>query len=583
MEPRWRLPAECGKEAAGLAAALGITLPAARILCARGLGEPETARRFLYPALDDLHDPRLLLGLPEALERLRAAIARGERILIYGDYDVDGTAAVVILKTAIRLAGGKADHKVPHRLRDGYGMREDAIRAAAASGVRLIVSVDTGIRAVDVVRCAGELGVEVIVTDHHLPEEGLPPALAVLNPNRPGCGYPEKNLCGAGVAFKLAQALLETLGWEREKLRRVLASLLKLVAIATVADVVPLVGENRVIVKHGLAGLRDVRNPGLRALLDVSGVSAGSAPSAAQVAFRVAPRLNAAGRMDTAEAVVEMFLTADAARARALAAQLDQFNQERQQTEEAITRRILEQCASEPVDGRFGLVFWGPNWHRGVLGIVASRVAERFHRPAFVLGIEDGVARGSGRSIPTFHLLEALEGMADLFTQFGGHKYAAGVTLPAERTEEFKQRFEAWAAARLTPGDLAPSVSIDALVDFSELDDRAVDDVFALAPFGCGNPAPLFGALDVEVAAAPVVMREKHLRVLLRQNGRTLALKGWNLGGRVDELESGSRVDVALTLDEDSFAEARGLPPWCATLREFRRAGGSAASAHSGD
>lgn len=582
MEPRWLLPAERGEDAARLAAALGITLPAAKVLSARGFGDPETARRFLHPRLEDLHEPRLLLGLPEAVERLREAIARGEKILIYGDYDVDGITAVVILKTAIRLAGGEADYKVPHRLREGYGMREGAIREAAGDGVRLVVSVDTGIRAAEVVRRAGELGIDVIVTDHHLPEAGLPPALAVLNPNRPGCSYPEKNLCGAGVAFKLAQALLGTLAWEPARLRRITESLLKLVAIGTVADVVPLTGENRVIVKHGLSGLREVRNPGLRALLDLSGVSAGSAPSAGQVAFRIAPRLNAAGRMDTAAAVVEMFLTGDAARAGALAAQLDQLNAERQQTEEAITREIAEQCAREPVDGRFGLVFWGGNWHRGVLGIVASRVTERFHRPAFVLGIEDGVARGSGRSIPAFHLLEALEGMPDLFDQFGGHKYAAGVTLPAARVAEFRERFNAWAAARLAPEDLAPRVELDALVDFAELDNRSALDLFALAPFGCGNPTPLFGALDVEVAAAPVVVKEKHLRVLLRQNGRTLSVKGWNLAARAGELAPGSRVDVALTLEEDPYSAARGYAPWCATLRDFRRAGGRAAAVRSG-
>lgn len=581
-EPRWLLPVERGEEADRLAAALGITLPAARVLVARGLNEPEAARHFLYPSLNHLHDPRLLLGLPEAVERLRAAIANREKILIYGDYDVDGTTAVVILKTAIRLAGGEADFKVPHRLRDGYGMREGAIREAAANGVRLVVSVDTGIRAAEVVERAGELGIDVIVTDHHLPEAGLPPALAVLNPNRPGCPYPEKNLCGAGVAFKLAQALLGTLGWEPARLRRITESLLKLVAIGTVADVVPLTGENRVIVRHGLAGLREVRNPGLRALLDLAGVSAGNAPSAGQVAFRIAPRLNAAGRMDTAAAVIEMFLTADAARAGELAAQLDQLNAERQQTEEAITREILEQCAREPVDGRFGLVFWGENWHRGVLGIVANRVTERFNRPAFVLGIEDGVARGSGRSIPAFHLLEALEGMAELFDQFGGHKYAAGVTLPAARVEEFRDRFNAWAVQRLTPEDLAPRVEIDALVDFRELDERSARDIFALAPFGCGNPTPVFGALEVEVAAAPVIMKEKHLRVPLRQNGRTLWVKGWNLAARAGELEPGSRVDVALTIEEDPYSEARGYPPWCATLRDFRRAGGQAAAAGSG-
>lgn len=583
-EARWLLPAAGREEAARLAGALGIGLPAARILCARGFSDPEAARGFLCPSLDGLHDPRLLRGLPEAVERLRRAIERREKILIYGDYDVDGTTAVVILKTAIRLAGGDAEFRVPHRMRDGYGMQEGAIREAAEAGVTLIVSVDTGIRAGEVVRQAAGLGIDTIVTDHHLPEADLPPALAVLNPNRPDCDYPEKNLCGVGVAFKLAQALLGSLGWDAGKVRRITESLLKLVAIGTVADVVPLTGENRIIVKHGLEGLRDVRNPGLRALLDVAGFTGTSIPSATQVAFRIAPRLNAAGRMDTAEAVIELFLTTDTDRARELAEQLNRLNEERQQTEEAITREILEECLREPPDGRFALVFCGGNWHRGVLGIVASRIVERFHRPAFVLGLnpEDGKAQGSGRSIPAFHLLEALEGMPDLFERFGGHKQAAGVTLAGGRVSEFRERFAAWAAARLTPADLAPAVEIEALLDFREIDDRSAADVFKLAPFGCGNPAPLFGALDVEVAGPPAVMKEKHLRVALRQNGRVLTLKAWNFASRAGELAPGARIDVAFTLEDDPYSAARGYAPWCAVLREFRLAGGRRASAAAG-
>ena len=575
-EARWLLPAGGGEKAARLAAALGIGLPAARVLCARGYGEPDEARKFLHPSLDGLHNPLLLRGLPEAVERLRRAVERREKILIYGDYDVDGTTAVVILKTAIRLAGGDAGFRVPHRIRDGYGMREDAIREAAEAGVRLIVSVDTGIRAAEVVRLAGTLAIDVIVTDHHLPEAALPPALAVLNPNRPDCPYPEKNLCGAGVAFKLAQALLAATVEDAGKVRRITESLLKLVAIGTVADVVPLTGENRIIVKHGLEGLRDVRNPGLRALLDVAGFTGASIPSATQVAFRIAPRLNAAGRMDTAESVIELFLTPDAARARALAGELHRLNEERQQTEEAITREILEECLRQPVDGRFALVFCGENWHRGVLGIVASRIVERFHRPVFVLGMnpEEGTAQGSGRSIPAFDLLAALEGMADVFERFGGHRHAAGVTLAAGRVPEFRDRFNAWAAARLTAEDLAPRVEIEALLDFGEIDDRGVADVLALAPFGCGNPAPLFGGLDAEVAGPPAVMKEKHLRVPLRQNGRVLTLKAWNFAARRGELVPGARIDAAFTLEDDPYSAARGYAPWCAVLRDFRAAGG---------
>jgi len=572
---RWLIPQANAQEAAALAAAIGIGLPAARVLLARELSDPEAARRFLCPSLADLHAPTELRGMREAVTRLRRAIDAREPILIYGDYDVDGTTSVVILKKAIELAGGTASFFVPHRLRDGYGMRSDIVEKAAAAGVKLIISVDTGIRAAEVVRRANELAIDVIITDHHLPEAELPAALAVLNPNRPDCGYPDKNLCGVGVAFKLVQALFASLDWPPEKTARIIASFLKLVAIGTVADVVPLMGENRIIVKHGLRGLGTVRNLGLRALLDVSGFNNGRVPSSTDVAFRIAPRINAAGRMDTANAVIEMFLTGDPERARLLAQQLHMLNGERQQAEADVTQQIVDECTVTPIaDDQRALVFVADDWHRGVLGIVASRLVERFHRPVFVLSRnpEDGLAQGSGRSIRGFHLLAALESMPELFERFGGHRQAAGVTLVADKVDLFRARFNAYAAARLTLDDLAPQVEIDAVVEFAEIDERSVSEIFSLAPFGCGNPAPLFAALDAEVAGPPAVLKEKHLRVMLRQNGRTLVLKAWNFAERAAELQPGAHVDAAFSLEEDAYAAARGLPPWCAVLRDVRPA-----------
>ncbi|MDR3702129.1 MAG: single-stranded-DNA-specific exonuclease RecJ [Candidatus Sulfopaludibacter sp.] len=565
---RWVFPAEApGVEA--LAADLGIAPAAAKVLAARGLGDPASARRFLHPSLDDLLDPLALRDMPVAIERIRRAIAGSEKILIYGDYDVDGTTSVVLLSKAIELAGGAADYHVPHRLKDGYGMRPEVVEAMAAGGVKLIVSVDTGIRSAEVVKRARELGIDVIVTDHHLPESELPPALAVLNPNRPDCPYPEKNLCGAGVAFKLVQGLLATLGWPDAKLRRVCESFLKIAAIATVADVVPLTGENRVIVKHGLEGLHDVRNPGLRALLDVAGFTDGSVPTARQVAFQIAPRMNAAGRMDTANAVIELYLTNDAARARELARQLHDQNTERQQVELG----IREACATLAVeDSAAALVYYDETWHRGVLGIVAARLVERLRRPVFVLGRneEDGLVQGSGRSIPAFHLLEALESMPELFRKFGGHKHAAGVTMDLAQVEEFRRRFNAYAAARLKPEDFLRQIEIDAVVEPRELTDQAVADIFSLAPFGHGNPSPQFAALDVEVARPPVVMKEKHLRLTVRKNGRILTLKAWNFAARAGELPPGAHIDIAFQLEEDPTSAARGYAPWSATMLDFR-------------
>ncbi|MDP8982679.1 MAG: single-stranded-DNA-specific exonuclease RecJ [Acidobacteriota bacterium] len=571
---RWIIPQHDSEAVGELARALRIQPLTARVLIGRGFDEPDAARRYLFPSLEHLHDAALLAGMGAAVQRLRAAINGREKILIYGDYDVDGTTSVVMLKKAIEMAGGQADFHVPHRLKDGYGMRAEVIEHAAAAGVRLIVSVDTGIRANEVVRGASELGIDVIVTDHHLPERELPPAVAVVNPNRPDCTYPNKNLCGAGVAFKLVQALLGSLDWPRERYEKTLRSFLKLAAIATVADVVPLTGENRIIVKFGLEGLRDSPNPGLRALLEVSGLLDGGAPSAREIAFQVAPRINAAGRMAHAADVIRMFLSADAGEARAIAARLHELNQERQQTEADIVQAILEECGRSPVtDEHAALVFSAAGWHRGVVGIAASKMVERFCRPVFILGEEDERAEGSGRSSGGFHLLEALESMSDLFTRFGGHRQAAGLSMHLSRVAEFRERLNAYASARLTPDDFRPRLFVDAVVNLPELTDRAALEILSLAPFGFGNPAPLLAVRDAEFIGDPAPLKEKHLRLRLRQNGKQLFAKAWNFAERAGEFAAGERGDVVFSVEEDQYAANRGWPGWCATVRDVREVG----------
>ena len=419
------------------------------------------------------------------------------------------------------------------------------------------------------VRHANALGIDVIVTDHHLPETELPPAVAVLNPNRPDCEYPEKNLCGAGVAFKLVDALIRAAGWEQAKRERLMDSLLKLVAIATVADVVPLTGENRVIVKRGLAGLDQVRNPGLRALLDVSGFAAGEAPSAGQVAFRVAPRINAAGRMDSASDVIDMFLTDDPERARDLASKLHELNKDRQQTEAEIAKAIFEQCLEQPVtDNDAALIFAGEGWHRGVVGIVASRVVERFHRPVFVLGIENGTAQGSGRSIPAFHLLDALESMPELFTKFGGHRQAAGLTLDAARLPEFRERLRAYAATVLTPADFERELTVDSEIRMDEIGDDTITSILTLAPFGFGNPAPMFALRGAELIGPPDIRNEKHVFLKIRSPGRPLRAKAWSSAYRAAEFEG--TVDLAVQFEEDDYSAKRGYSPWQTIVRDVR-------------
>lgn len=568
---RWLVPEHDPEEVQRLARDAGLHLPAARVLWHRGHRSVDAVQRFLVPALDDLHDPFLMQDMDRAVARLVCAVERREPVLLYGDYDVDGTSAVVVLRKAIELAGGVVRHFVPHRLRDGYGLRPEPLTEAAAEGVRLVVSVDTGIRAGDVVRHATGLGLDVIITDHHLPDAELPPALAVLNPNRPDCPYPEKALCGAGVAFKLVQGLLLRLGWPAERRKRFVESFLKLVALATVADVVPLTGENRVIVRRGLDGFRHVRNAGLRALLAVAGFQEGDKVTAGQVAFRLGPRINAAGRMADAQDVIELFLTDNPARATELAGKLNELNQERQAAEASIVRQVLAVCEQVPVDDRqAALVFCGAGWHRGVVGIVASRLVERYHRPVFVLGEEDGVAQGSGRSVSAFHLLAALETMPDLFTKFGGHRQAAGVTLPADCVDEFRQRLATCAASQLNPDDFCATYESDAAVRLSELTNEAVEEVLALAPFGCGNPAPLFMVRKVTIASDPMVFGERHLRLRLSQGSRSVGAKAWSFLPRRDELLAGTEVDFLCAVEDDSYAAARGQAPWMLTVKDVR-------------
>ena len=553
---------------------LGTGSATARVLWNRGIRSQEAAREFLSPTLDMLHDPMRMHGMSRAVERLVRAIKEREKILIYGDYDVDGTSSIVILKKAIELAGGEATYHVPHRLREGYGMRPEVLSDAVSRGITLVISVDTGIRAAELVRVATTLGLDMIITDHHLPDEDVPPAVAVLNPNQPGCEYPEKNLCGAGVTFKLIQALLKRLDWSESKAKRLLESFLKIVAIATVADVVPLTGENRVIVKTGLEGLGDVKNIGLRALLDVAGFTEGKAPSAGQVAFRIAPRINAAGRMANASDVIELFLTGDAERAKDLATQLHELNAERQQTEAEIVQAILNECNEFPVgDEQFALVFSRPGWHRGVIGIVASRIVERYNRPVFILGEENGVAQGSGRSIRAFHLLEALETMPHLFHKFGGHRQAAGLTMDAALVEEFREKMNAHAAATLTRDHLRPVLDLDATIRIDELDDETVAEIFGLAPFGFGNPAPVFLLEDCEIAGPPDVVKDKHLRIRFKQGGRFLKAMAFDFAERIDEVQPGARIDLAVTIEEDDYSAARGYSWWATRIKDVRAAG----------
>ena len=458
-----------------------------------------------------------MTGLRCAVDRIDAAIERKDPILIYGDYDVDGTMAVIILKTAIELCGGAADFHVPHRIREGYDLRDDVIERAAAAGIRLIISVDMGIRAFAPAETAQRLGVDLIVTDHHLPgPDGVPNALAVVNPNQAGCEYPYKQLCGAGVAFKVAQGLMQRRLDEKDH-TRMLHSFMKVVAIATIADAVPLTGENRVFAKLGLVALRRAVNPGLKALLEVAQISAKRSPSSTEVAFRIAPRINAAGRMDVARDVIELFSVKDADRARLLAGKLDRLNAERQEEERRILRSIDERISSDPaLCEAYCIVVDGEGWHRGVIGIAATRVVERYHRPAIIIAREGEEAFGSGRSIRPFHLLEAVESSHALFTRYGGHSHACGFAMPAANVPQLRAELDAFARKRLTLADFDPVLDVEAELDLDEITPELFQVLRLLEPYGTGNHEPSFSARAVRLIAPPKILKDKHIKLKLK-------------------------------------------------------------------
>ncbi len=571
---RWTYEAPHGAEAEALAKAARVPLVLAELLVARGVRDAAAAFAFLNPEYAHLHRPSLMLGMDCAVERLEQAIVRGEPVMLYGDYDVDGTIAVVLLKTAIEMLGGEARFHVPHRLREGYGLQSSVLEAAYADGVRLVITVDTGMRAFAEAETARRLGLDLILTDHHLLEAGdrMPPALAILNPNQPGCSYPEKSLCGAAIAMKLAQAVLE----HRDPVRtreKTLPSFLKMASIATIADAVPLKGENRVLATLGLRELRRPAGTGLRALLAAAALDpAAKSVTAFDVAFRLAPRINAAGRMDVASDVIEMFATREMARAQELAAKLERLNRERRATEAAALAAIEQRLETDPeMEADRLLVVDGDGWHRGVIGILASRVVERTAKPAIVVSVEEGQAHGSGRSVDGFQLLNAIESCADLFTRFGGHAYAVGFALPAAKLPELKRRLRAYADEHLAGRKPEHLLRIHAELPLDRITPVLAGWLRKLEPFGHGNPEPVFVARRVRLLNAPRIMKERHIRLELAQDstqpqplpGTSGAVRavGWNLAARASALglAEGSLIDLAYRIRENEHWEYGGL------------------------
>ena len=546
------LPCDEGAVSA-LEAALGLHPTVARLLCLRGFADPDLARQFLHPSLDHLHDPFKLTDMTAAVQRLEQAIGRRERIAIHGDYDVDGITSTVILRRALEMLGGDVVHFIPERLRDGYGLQPAAIERLHADGVSLIVSVDCGIRGIEAARRARELGVDLIITDHHEPDHELPVAVAVLNPKRHDCSYPDKYLAGVGVALKLVQALCGRAG--RSKW---LPAFVKIAAIGTLADVVPLVGENRVIARFGLESLsRGPHTVGLRALLDCCGLT-GKTIDSYQVAFMLAPRVNAAGRMSTPDIATRLLLATDAAleqEARGLAQQLNDENLRRQQEEAELVTAAKKAIETDPAVGAHNvLVVGGAGWHRGVIGIAASKLVDTYHKPAIVLSIDGDVAHGSCRSIPDFDMLNALERCADLFVKFGGHRQAAGLTMEAARVPEFRQRINAWADEVLEPDQLRPRLRIDAPLPLNGITHDLVRGLDLLGPFGMGNPRPVFHASPVEIVDGPRTLKERHLKMTFSQQGRRFRAIAWRAAERAGFLEKHrAGVNLAFSLDRNEY------------------------------
>ncbi len=556
---RWVLPEGTFEGAERLASALGVHKLAAWVLLARGLHTPEAATAFLSDALADLPDPFSMKGMNTAVERLERAVAAGEKITLYGDYDVDGVCSTSLLSLFLRELGGKVATYIPHRMAEGYGLNAQAIERIAGDGTKVLVTLDCGITSTHEVDVANRLGLTVVIVDHHTVPSTMPAAFAILNPHQPGCAYPTKHLCAAGVAFNLCMALrhqLRASGFFAGRAEPNLKSLMDLVALATVADVVPLTGVNRILVKHGLKELSAGRRPGVRALKEVAGLSAEAEITSGLVGFRLGPRINAAGRLDDASVGLKLLCASSLEEARPIASVLDAANAERQGIEQSILNEALQQAEAKAA--MKGLVLHADDWHPGVIGIVASRVVERFHRPTVMVTFHGGAGRGSARSIEGFHLVDALGTCAEHLTKFGGHKHAAGLSIEKPRLEAFVGAFEQIAAQRLTDLDLEPRCRVDAVVQLSELDEKAVEAVRALGPFGMGNPEPVFAAR--RLVAQPKVIASKregavgHLKLKLEQAPQ-LDVIGFGFADKLKLTEG--PLDAAFQLSVEEWMGAR--------------------------
>ena len=531
-----------------LAESAGISRLLAKVFVSRGVLDSEYVKGFMKPEIESMHDPFLMDGMESAAGRILQAVDSSEEILIYGDYDVDGVTSTSILYNFLISQGAKVQYYIPDRLEDGYGLTVTAVEKVKGLNASLVITVDCGITSVDEVRCLQDSGMQVIVTDHHECKEILPEAYAVLNPHKPGCGYPFKDLAGAGVALKLVQALCIRLGCNN-----VYMKYLDLAALATIADVMPLLGENRIIASFGLKAMEMTKNLGLSALIKVAGL--GEKPMTSYgAAFGIAPRVNAAGRLGNAIRGVRLFTTDSQVLAEALAKELDSENKNRQVTENEIIGEAIAFVEEkiDPVREKV-LVISGEGWHHGVIGIVASKVLEKFNRPCIVISVENGIGKGSGRSLKCFNLFKALSHCENLMDRFGGHEMAAGLTIQADKIDELRVMLNEYADSVLTEADLLPCTRVDAFLRRSDISLENAHELTLMAPFGAGNPNPVFGYTALSIADIRTLSSGKHLKLKLTDASLVIEAIGFNMGEQAGEYVMGGALDMVFSLEINSW------------------------------
>lgn len=538
------------KASASLSNELGISTSICNILVNRGITSFEEARTFFRPKLEMLHSPWLMKDMPLAVDRIISAISQQEKILVFGDYDVDGTTAVAVMYQFLEdiYSSDNLDFYIPHRYREGYGVSKIGIDYAAANNFALIICLDCGIKSVELIEYASQLGIDFIVCDHHLPGSVLPSAVAILNPKQPNCNYPYKELCGCGVGFKLISALAEYLNLTDEFFLKYL----DLVATAIAADIVPMNGENRVLAFYGLQQINKKPSPGIKALIQLSGLQ--KELHITNVVFAIAPRVNAAGRMDDARKAVQLFIEKDYDKALIFAEQLHLDNSDRKIADSSITEEALELIGTDiNATGKKSSVVYREHWHKGVVGIVASRLIETYYRPTVVLTLSSGIATGSARSVPGFNLYEAIYECRHFLLAYGGHFAAAGLSLLPENVNHFREKFEEVVAARIEDHLLIPELIIDCEITFDEVKSSFFNIICQMEPFGPGNLRPVFIAKNVSDTGASRIVKEEHLRFVLKQSNVTLTGIGFNMAKKFPLLQSGKPIDIAFTIDENEW------------------------------